>query len=113
MTALLWYMLAFPQGMKPMSKLRRSMPICQDTASSRSEAPIYQFTLTLRTDQITALRLAAAKRLADHDAEELEEILGPTADPSIQDCLMAMLLPPQIDGCTMLSVDVEELEKAA
>jgi hypothetical protein len=103
----------FSQGVTTMTELCHSMPICKDVAPSRSEAPILQFKLQIRADQITALRLAAAKRFAGDNEEELEEILGPIADPSIQDCLMAMLLPPQIDGCTMLSVDIEELEKAA
>ena len=101
------------KGLKAMSKLCHSISKCEDAVEAKAEAPIMQFTLQIRPDNITALRLAAAKRIGGDCEEELEEILGPIADPSVHDCLMALLLPPYIDGCTMISVAIEEQGKAA
>lgn len=96
-----------------MSELFHSISPCVNAAPGQGDPPVLQFKLQIRADNITALRLAAAQRFAGDTEEELEEILGPIADPSLQDCLMALLLPPHIDGCTMISVAIEEQEKAA
>lgn len=96
-----------------MFELRRSISKCEDAVPNMVDAPVLQFTLQIRADHILALRLAAAKRFSDDSEEELEEMLGPIADPSVQDCLMALLLPRHIDGCTMMSVSIEEQGKAA
>ena len=40
-------------------------------------------------------------------AEDLAELIGPSEDPSIEDCLMALALPAQIPGCSLLDVHLE------
>jgi hypothetical protein len=67
----------------------------------------YEFTLKLRVECPTSLWQAAAKHCANdsaHSPDDIADLIGPMDDPSIEDCLMALALPDQLPGCTMLDV---------
>lgn len=75
------------------------------TLSVRNE---FEFTLKLRLDSPSLLWKAAANRCleqSDFTIEEIEDMIGPMADPSIEDCLMLLVLPAKIPGCVRLSAE--------
>jgi hypothetical protein len=79
---------------------------CQGAECAANEVKEFTFTLKVRVECHHELREAAAERLEGGD-EEFAELLGPIEDPSLKDCLMAMVLPRPIPGCTMLSVTID------
>lgn len=102
-----------------MSELFHSMSKCEDSArrsplANADEGTNFQFTLNIRVDAMKALRRAAAQHLLRQNsgdaAEDLDDLLGPLEDPSIEDCLLALLLPPALDGCSLMDISVKEVE---
>lgn len=85
----------------------QSMSSFIDVPCAMDEDQELEFTLKVRINSLRTLRLAAAARFGGDGEEDLAEILGPIEDPAIKDCLMALILPRSIEGCTMLSVSVE------
>lgn len=80
---------------------------CHDAACAANEIQEFEFKLKIRVECHHELREAAVQHIREYGEEELAELLGPIEDPSLKDCLMAMLLPRPIDGCTLLSVSVD------
>ncbi|HUD31155.1 MAG TPA: hypothetical protein VMQ93_19995 [Novosphingobium sp.] len=65
----------------------------------------YWFSLRLRVDSAAQLWQAAALRClsrSDLGQDEVEDLIGPIEDPSIEDCLMLLALPERLPGCTRL-----------
>ncbi len=71
----------------------------------------YQFSLRLRVDspgklwQAAALRCMAKPGMCEDDVIEM---IGPSDDPSIADCLMVLALPEHLAGCTRLDVALDD-----
>lgn len=53
-------------------------------------------------------RIAAARALSGGGLvlEDVEDMIGPEEDPSRQDCLIMLLVPHGVEGCTMRSIHV-------
>lgn len=71
----------------------------------------YQFSLKLRVDSPGKLWQAAALRCMAQPGiceEDVTEMIGPSDDPSIADCLMVLALPEQLPGCTRLDVALDD-----
>lgn len=70
----------------------------------------YQFVLKLRVDCVAGLWTAAAQhcmRVLASAEDEIIELIGPKEDPSIEDCLTILALPPLMPGCAMLDVSID------
>lgn len=79
-------------------------------AISKPSSKDFLFALKVRVECPSTLWRAAAShcmRSMAVRAEDLADLIGPPEDPSIEDCLMALALPAQIPGCSLLDVDLE------
>lgn len=75
----------------------------------------FEFTLKLRVECPNALWKAAANHctsIFDYSKDDLIDLIGPSEDPSIEDCLMVLALPAKMAGCTMLSTAMGMAEPA-
>ncbi|WP_395391282.1 hypothetical protein WBP07_12045 [Novosphingobium sp. BL-8A] len=71
----------------------------------------YQFSLKLRVDSPGKLWQAAALRCMAQPGiceEDVIDMIGPSDDPSIADCLMVLALPEHLPGCTRLDVALDD-----
>lgn len=81
-----------------------------DTFGMGSNGADYRFCLSLSVrDREQLWRLAAARALEQHDLDEcdVEMMLGPMEDPQLVDCLMMLLVPRPLAGCTFKTVTIE------
>lgn len=93
-----------------MDGLCRDLLKCQNESCTQQPVQEFEFKLKIRVDCHAKLRSAAVRRCgpdADVQSEEVIELFGPTEDPSLADCLMALVLPESMAGCTMLNVKVD------
>lgn len=87
--------------------LCRDLMGCEETACMSDKIREFEFTLKLRVECHRDLRQSAVQKLSGMNEEEISELLGPVEDPSLKDCLMALLLPKPMSGCTMLNVQIK------
>jgi len=72
----------------------------------------YQVTLTLSVSDAGALWAAAANRgltVPGATIEDLEDVIGPREDPSIEACIAMLAGPTAVAGCALENFEVEEL----
>lgn len=75
----------------------------------------YQLTLMLTVTSATVLWEAAARRctaIPGLSPDDIEEMIGPRCDPSIEDCLLTLALPANIAGCDLDDGRVTKMEGA-
>ncbi|WP_380874008.1 hypothetical protein [Sphingomonas sp. DBB INV C78] len=63
-------------------------------------------------DDVTALWNAAARRCAETPGltlADIEDMIGPREDPSVEDCLTMLTLPSSIAGCHMVDFGLRPL----
>lgn len=74
------------------------------------------FTVALRVDDVQALHAAAfnhGTRVDGLDDDETLELIGPKAEPDAQACLVMLLDPGSLPGCTIESSVAEVRDNLA
>jgi hypothetical protein len=87
-------------------ELCRDIMACDEAKCMSDKVREFEFTLKVRVDCHRDLRRSAVERLNGMSEEDIAELLGPIEDPTLRDCLITLLLPQPVMGCTLLSVDI-------
>lgn len=86
-----------------------------DVKNATDASPVsdqeFEFTLKIRVECLKSLWQAAAVHCMSQyndSTDDLIDLIGPQEDPSIEDCLMALVLPERVSGCVMLNAVLEQ-----
>ncbi|MBT0670523.1 hypothetical protein HT136_19330 [Novosphingobium profundi] len=75
----------------------------------------FKFSLRLKVEQPRLLWQSAARVCLEDPTlsdEDLEDLIGPREDPSIDDCLMILALSQPFPGCSRLDASLDDLAPA-